>query len=65
MSTGSPVYSLLVLGRVMVQKDVHVLIPSNCQYVSLHGKGVSQVALVVKNLPANSRDRRDASSITG
>ena len=29
------------------------------------GKGASQVALAVKNLPANARDIRDASSTPG
>ena len=27
-----------VMGRIMPPKDVHVLIPRTCEYVTLHGK---------------------------
>ena len=27
------------VGRMMVPKDVHVLVPGTCKYVPLHGKG--------------------------
>ena len=28
----------IVVGRIMAPKDVHVMIPGTCEYVTLHGK---------------------------
>lgn len=28
-----------MVDRIMVTKDVHVLIPGTCEYITLHGKG--------------------------
>ena len=43
---------------------MHTLIDEK-NYAPWHRYGASQVALVVKNLPANARDVREAGSIPG
>lgn len=38
MEFGRQVVFSTLIGRVMDPKDVHILIPRTCEYVTLHGK---------------------------